>query len=107
MAGAALTLQVDTSAAVRPSLWLSYLTSHEGMGVVGVECAQCACAANLVLDGRSAVRQSTQERREIVVSPHARCELRLTVLNRSASHRFKLSRLVVEGDGTAVRRRSR
>ena len=68
--------------------------------------ARRICIANLVLDGRSAVRQSTQERREIVVSPHARCELRLTVLNRSASHRFKLSRLVIEGDG-AVRRRSR
>ena len=56
VAGAALTLQVDTSTATRPSVWLSYLTSYEGMGAVSVECARCDCAAGLVLDGHSAAR---------------------------------------------------
>ena len=97
--GASLALQVDTSATLEPSVWLSYLTSYEGMGRARLECARCACAP-AVLDARSRARQSTQERREVRVTPHARCELRLAVLNDSEpAHRFKLFRLVVEGEG--------
>lgn len=99
--GSQLHFEVDTSRALSPRVSFQYLESRNGMGIARLDCNGCECEpAELDATGQVA-RLSTLVTREIAVTAHAHCELRLLLLNQTKSpdggHKFKLARLFVTG----------
>lgn len=99
--GSVLHFEVDTSRALSPSVSFQYLESRTGMGVARLECTGCACEPTDIDATGEVARLSTLVTREVVVTPHAHCGLKLLLLNRTkdrgGGHKFKLSRLFVTG----------
>ena len=100
--GSVLVVEVDTSAARRPSVALQYLEGKSGMGVARLECRHCVCQSTTI-DARTE-RASLLATREVRVSSHRTCQLSITVLNQTGGgsagdgNKFKLARLFVTGE---------